>query len=348
MVKKFILLLPLVFALDISELRQKPVSSKHCYSYKCDRLNKVPKGSCVAFEDDVFHLQPCKGKQVCPAPLGPTFGTVKCEDPHPQLGLAYPEESCSSDAECKFGNCSSISRTCVGVKKNEACKSNSECASGLYCYQDKCTALIDKGEKGCTSTFECATETVCNFQNSLSGTCTQVFSVSNGQQVSDCVRGESFLCSSGACAKQGQTDVCVPAYKSPKRLLSCKSDDECDAKNSKGDVLEGSCECGYNGQGRAYCAVTIGDNAGQTYLQYMKKFYQWGYANKCNTDRRYNTECFRLSNYHEADEMIHAALYYNFHPQLQDNDSCVKKIYTSNYWSGAASLVIGLLAINLV
>jgi hypothetical protein len=130
----------------------------------------------------------------------------------------------------------------------------------------------------------------------------------------------------------------VPAVSSNATLpTTCDSVTSCGSKSFVvSDVnytLTGDCECGYNNVGAAYCSLHPGDSIYQKYIQYYKKWAASSDVKKCNTIRRNAAYCMQsvwdnddteLFQYYEA--------YTSMYPKLQNNDACVKAIYTNTFY----------------
>lgn len=94
--------------------------------------------------------------------------------------------------------------------------------------------------------------------------------------------------------------------------------------------INGHCSCGYNEYGNAYCTPFMQDIQGQEFREYWTEFVSDGGLTKCNTERRYNPECWILSKGEEFYTRFDAA-YKTFVwlAQLYQNDDCVTNMITN-------------------
>ena len=171
-----------------------------------------------------------------------------------------------------------------------------------------------------------------------------------GQTISNCDQHYeiSDLCESGWCLKHGflrTHGTCTTApmsnHVSPH---ICTADSDC-VGSSTSATYEGSCECGYNPYGNAYCTEFPGDPAGLSFLNAMQFFVASGELARCNTNRRWSGECWSITN-SEAYKNMQAALdYFNYYYLYVENDDCIKTTFTRKYWEDdlwAAWLVLPL------
>jgi len=129
----------------------------------------------------------------------------------------------------------------------------------------------------------------------------------------------------------------------------CSSDSECALLNSSGNVVGYSeCSCGYNGGGYSYCALSEGD---QEFINIMNTFqYILLRSFNCHTLLRFGP-CKYIYN-DEYMDYQRALKKYEMYPKLVFNDPCIKKIFTSEYWTlfsgeiGAKIIVILLIFVE--
>lgn len=96
---------------------------------------------------------------------------------------------------------------------------------------------------------------------------------------------------------------------------------------------QSKCECGYNPSGDQYCNLFPGDQPYQDYREWLNKWYNSTEVLKCNTLHRENSVCMQ----DWWDETSFTAFSYfwqwkTYYPQFQQNDECVREVYTSDYW----------------
>jgi hypothetical protein len=98
-------------------------------------------------------------------------------------------------------------------------------------------------------------------------------------------------------------------------------------------TLTGDCECGYNNAGTAYCSLHPGDSIYQKYIQYYKKWAASSDVMKCNTFRRNAAYCRQsVWDSDDAELFEYYEAYTSMYPKLQNNDACVKAIYTNSFY----------------
>ena len=173
------------------------------------------------------------------------------------------------------------------------------------------------------------------------------FSVGLGEVVSNCDTNYeiSDLCNSGWCIKAGYLvthGTCVDAPISNRVSPAiCTADSDCTGSSTDA-VYEGTCSCGFNPSGNAYCSVFPGDPPGLDYLEAIKYFVSQGNLRKCNTARRFSESCWKVGNTEEYIRFISALEYFDFYTQYVENDDCTKQTYTRKYWDVAFGAWIAL------
>jgi hypothetical protein len=104
--------------------------------------------------------------------------------------------------------------------------------------------------------------------------------------------------------------------------------------------VEGTCTCGVNAAGTAYCEPFPGDPAGVHLIEVYKEFIEKKHIEACNTRRRYSIECVMSSPFPDKEELALAALLYENYPQLLNNDPCVKRVINNKYWEFSSAVVL--------
>ena len=179
-------------------------------------------------------------------------------------------EKCIRNEECKTGVCSS-DKKCIGASDGQDCKFQSTCDNNSYCSilgLGKCTSFKNPGDS-CIVSYECPYGYICggNSTKPTSGTCMRMYSVENGQTVSDKV-----LCQSGLANSQGvcyDTDYPEGSDKKPK---ACTQDSECSLQRIIGETKEtinGECVCSLTGD--RYCQYPTKSSEYQDFVKVFKK-----------------------------------------------------------------------------
>ena len=253
--------------------------------------------------------------------------------------LSYPGEFCMENSNCITGTCQS--NTCLGLGPGLYCYTNSACDVGLYCGPGSyCTPQLGAGS-ACTSDFQCQNNLACNKTLFAPGTCLGYYSIPSGSAVGTCVdhliEGISNLCQSGSCYLLNpgfdSAGICVPAYKDLYGYPSvCEVDAECMGYNGV-NTTAGSCTCGMDMYGRAYCDALSGDPPGlAVQALWMQHVNAPGISN-CHTQRRFDMFCLQQnlgpsalqSFLKNRDEFTHTARY-------QGNDYCTKAIFNNQFF----------------
>ena len=319
-------------------LRQVTAS---CSRYMCapPSMNLAP-NVCIHYENDIYYLQSCRnntnGLTYCSPNLYQTGYDNMCELPPAQPhSLSWPGEQCTTNSSCTTNYCSESNGLCVGATKGESCESNADCNAGLFCTGGQCTKLQGLGQS-CTTDYDCENSLGCNRTSLFYGVCLPYFSVPVGGLVSNCNgNSTSYLCTSGTCLQKNfnGAGVCIkPIVSTRQPPQTCQSDQDC-VGTSSGQSYQGTCQCGYNPTGAAYCQPFLGDNAGHNWLYYLTELAEMNTTQQCNTNRRFSTACINSLPITWGKTAIAFNMLYNQFAQLQGNDNCIKAIYTEYYWS---------------
>jgi hypothetical protein len=77
-----------------------------------------------------------------------------------------------------------------------------------------------------------------------------------------------------------------------------------------------------------------GDTEYQKYLQNLKAWITSPGILKCNTFRRFSDECmWQFWDIPTYDEYQYYAMFVAYYPLIQNNDDCILKIYTVDYYN---------------
>jgi hypothetical protein len=161
-------------------------------------------------------------------------------------------------------------------------------------------------------------------------------SFNNYDPVSPCQDTYNNLCASGRCASNDDEHFyCInPTSTEMPKICSLNSDCVSAVDPQLNVTVNSICSCSYGSKGYAYCGLFPGDSEWQQYLKYLEKWYEYPEINRCNTLRRTAINC--LEEYTSEDFYVKYTYYMTqvqYYPLLQDNDKCVKQIYTSYYWT---------------
>lgn len=300
----------------------------NCAVYGCRPANVTfANNTCVMRETGKVMLQPCNehsANSFCDVNSG------KCVPPTVTKLQSYPGEPCNTQSDCAYGQCTNS--VCVGTGLGLRCSKNEECAPGLYCSSSSvCTAQLAVGSS-CTTDYQCVSYAGCVNRN-----CTAYYSLPVNSTVPDCGSNSlSNFCESMACAKSGwlgTTGTCVSVKKSAHPMPQpCTSNANCTAT----DNTPGTCSCGYNSRGIAYCQPNLGDSQGLWLIQAYRNAVSRSNG-ACNTVRRLSQYCWMAINEWENVK----TQYWNFYylPLLQGNDRCVSETFNQAYWTDLATYV---------
>ena len=318
------------------------VSGLECSSYRCSS-EYLGEDICILHQNSTYYINPCPEAKYCP-PLEVGVRSY-CVSHTTPIAYAWPGESCVN-APCQYGSCDG--QYCQGASHNETCTLNGECNPGLRCHKSYCKALLPKGKSGCESDFDCENDSGCD-----KGKCVRYFSKREAEEV-ECNNNRTNICESGACYK----GYCLGYLKNDNPLPAlCNTTEDCTSSMYDMPVYPikfyQDCECGYNKEANAYCSLFVGDLHMKNYLSLLKKWLSSLHAKKCNTERRYSLECIKDHWKPQHYEEIHyAKLLVDLYPKLQNNEPCVKKVYTAQFYKeeedsalvlGVASLLIYLI-----
>jgi hypothetical protein len=249
-----------------------------------------------------------------------------------QLGVSWPGENCTSDANCAYGVC--YNSTCNSLTYNMPCQTSDQCNPGFYCTSSLvCDFQIEVNKTGCNSDTDCVNKAGCN-----NGMCTEYFTLAPGTSVSSCINNINYLCRFATCNVSDSGPVCgssVTSYNS-----TCQTSSDC--VSSKDTVLGGTyqsgCLCSYSpgqaNQTRSYCTQLPGDPNYSSYLMYLQKWLGTTRARLCNTSRRFSNTCISLHwGSSDSTSLVLNQLYITYYPMIKNNDNCTQSVYFQDYWT---------------
>jgi len=192
---------------------------------------------------------------------------------------------------------------------------------------------MNVGDVGCENDFDCLNG------NCWNNTCSAYFSLPVGTllgaDTNFCsIRNETHFCESGQCSYNSTASSyeCIYGYHSfPDSVpVTCTHNSNCTAINRDNNYAQGTCSCGYNTGGTAYCYPFMDDIEGQEYIDYFKTFVNEGGFSACNTQRRYNPICWSASKgYNFYENFLAAFRTKTYFSQIYENDQCVKDLITN-------------------
>eukprot|EP00359_Climacostomum_virens_P000151 CAMPEP_0204897234 /NCGR_PEP_ID=MMETSP1397-20131031/621_1 /ASSEMBLY_ACC=CAM_ASM_000891 /TAXON_ID=49980 /ORGANISM="Climacostomum Climacostomum virens, Strain Stock W-24" /LENGTH=372 /DNA_ID=CAMNT_0052064955 /DNA_START=400 /DNA_END=1515 /DNA_ORIENTATION=- len=366
MASLFLLLVPASAQLLYSLTSTPSSTISSCNAFMCDSnpgsSQKIFE-TCLKYSNGTFLLNPCnypdRVNNFCSYTDDPSSTPVNCQRVNTLYPQLYPgEEPCFSIYQCMSQMCEL--GKCIAGGVGVSCSSNSDCDVGFYCNSNStvCTQLIFPGSTGCTQDSDCVTSAGCNKNSTdATGKCETYFSIPVGKPVKNCDSYVSMLCTTGQCfnATNSYEYTCVDAFESyATQPQKCSTQLDCNSKSvTKSGNLYSDCSCGYNSAKQAYCNPMLGDSVSLNYLKNLKDWISSVKIHTCHTDRRFNQLCQKDWEYEKYDALMVTQYAYSSYAKIQDNDECVKKIYTYEYWdfvadydddtdNASTSLLIGL------
>lgn len=238
-----------------------------CSKYKCLDSSQVADDSiCTIVESKTYSVRACPSGFKCSGIA--SINSLYCVNTYSLRNIG---EKCIRNDECKTGVCSS-DKKCIGASDGQDCKSHSVCDNNSYCSAKdlgKCASYQNPGDI-CIFSYQCPYGYICGANSTkpfTSGTCMRMYSVENGQTVSD-----KKLCQSGLANSQGvcyDTDYPEGSDKNPK---ACTQDSECSLQRIIGETKEtinGECVCSLTGD--KYCQYPTKSSEYQNFVKVFKK-----------------------------------------------------------------------------
>ena len=326
---QLVLLLPLTLAITCSK-----------YGCHAPSFNPGFGNTCVYPKGSDYSLQVCPLGQYCNAPLLPTANVTCSDTPEPVTNdPGYPGEPCTSNANCLSGQCTG-NNLCAGLNEGVPCNTSDQCNAGLYCKTTApgvgtCAKQLAAGAN-CLADTECANNLGCDkgFYPTDKGTCTAYYSKAVGDEVQICVGGtteaENNLCQSGVCTPETPGSnltkgTCSNALTSSYPKV-CQADTDCGA----GNFASGTCTCGRNSQGLAYCQPYSGDAPKKAFRETMQTHLSSPNISRCHTLRRFSDVCVLQVGANAIGTFLARQYWAQNAPALINNDDCVKNIFSSH------------------
>eukprot|EP01017_Pseudomicrothorax_dubius_P034408 TRINITY_DN4710_c0_g1_i1.p1 TRINITY_DN4710_c0_g1~~TRINITY_DN4710_c0_g1_i1.p1 ORF type:complete len:435 (-),score=72.76 TRINITY_DN4710_c0_g1_i1:35-1339(-) len=297
-----------------------------CTKYICKAFISEKHEFCYQQKDsDVTLVRKCDGSDsYCTLPLRQLFvqkpeelgkeytcqATLKRES----FASSYPGDVCTQDKDCRSEGCDSNLGICIGLKEGGACDEtkNIFCQQGLVCSATKLCAKPAAVGSQCAQTSDCSNDAFCNAQK----VCQMYMTVAKGGKITDKVaeNGFNLECETLYADKNS---VCqdAPASKRANMTAPCKSDQEC----ALSDGTFGSCRCGFNDKGDAYCQPSVGDPVYQKIKEVATTLIS---TNKdCHTYSRFSQLCPSIKS--KASLLDNLITYGSNYPFFQNVPSCL-------------------------
>lgn len=142
-----------------------------------------------------------------------------------------------------------------------------------------------------------------------------------------------MICESGFCgpmAKGPNLFICKKPVKSASTLPK-----KCTSGNKYIDetgTLYTKCTCGMNNDGTKYCQPFPGDSITTNLIQALSKWTKSLSALSCINERRWSLTCMKSTKTKLYDELKYTMLHYFNYTIVQNNENCVKEVFTYESW----------------
>lgn len=298
-----------------------------CPKVKCE--DSLPIGTCYVYKssDDSIRVQECEEGEVCSVnqmystlQLNLASNNAQCVDQYTIPDLKVPGEICNKDDECKSSKC--VYSKCKGKQTGESCESSEDCEVGLMCSGEKnkfCKRQV-KERGNCTSSEECVNSAAC-----FNGECTRYLSLENGAQYFDSNYAVSLLCKSGYL---DASRACADApYNDNDANEPCESHLDCRLKFERSDERKyGTCSCGLNSEGKAFCRAVQGDKEFKDFKQSLLEIIELNQG--CHTSISFSARCPELSDRPEMNRFYTTYYTYLYRHLLIGQPKCVTDTIT--------------------
>lgn len=308
--------------------------SPQCPKYACATAD-LNSGQCVKYdaETNLYSAKACSqenGKTFCPVALFSRSDSYCIEVKSSSSSSGLPGQSCELNEECD-GIAKCEKSVCIGGKTGDLCDDLPDCDVGYACHNLKQNATCEvqvalNGKCGSYITSEyCVNSAICN--NSI---CERLLSKGAGAIVD--TLSAAMLCNTGfykESPSRPEKAICIEAPVSPNyhQPVKCNAGDWCYSSDYNYAV---QCECGYNPSGQGYCPLFPGDTLYKEFLTSMKNYIEKATLDKCHILNVGVGYCGTTKEVY--DEMLKAKREVDFYPLIQENDDCIKSVYTFDYW----------------
>lgn len=268
---------------------------------------------------------------------------VKCAYPTMNYSTLYPGESpCWDDGNCVSGTC--VDYTCTGLKLGSACDFTYQCEPGLGCIYNEqqnktfCDDLIRPNKEGCVTDFDCVNNAGCDYDSiNQIGMCRPYFSIKPGALILKCEDSFSLLCESLQCQEINRQFKCIKPSVSKSLPTLCSTSRDCVDKSKK---FYTQCQCGMNKDRKSFCLPFPGDSVSVKLIKSLKKWVASKSILACSSERRWDFNCMRKWEPKLYDRLRYDILHYKNFTAIQDNQECVKEIFTYLYWDAKENMKI--------
>jgi hypothetical protein len=304
-----------------------------CSSFSCASISGgLLTQTCIYQEGSTYDLSICSDEYYyyCPPNLNNTVCTLP--PTVSDINISYPGEPCTYDRNCLNSVCNS--GTCQGVGLNAQCVDSSQCSPGFYC-NNTCKNLAEL-DYSCLNQYKQNDDSLCQYKLAChNGLCTKLSSLPSGTVVETCNNNINLMCVSSYCiTNSSNINICVDKTQTngtvPKQ---CTYNGDC-LVGSGNMIYSTICSCGYNPYANSYCGLASGDEDFVNLVSLMNQWLTSTNVTKCNTKRRLEPAC--INKYASQNLAINLTYFYqNYinYPNIQENDQCIKTIYTSDYWN---------------
>ena len=267
------------------------LSSAPCPTYKCSANSSSTVGStCVYNTSYAYTVIPCFNSSFYCDVSGPSQLGL-CQLQNTTKSLSYSGEKCNNNTDCYSKICTG--NLCVGISQGKACLSTLVCAVGLSCIGSLCLPLINIGNSGCSSDYDCVNNAGCSYINFQGlGTCIEYYSLAEYTILNTCYGNKNKLCSSGICGEYLGKALCLPELEnSLNSPYLCSTTDYCYSENDTytGIIINGKCECALDGN--SYCTLFPGDPETVNYKTFRNAWINTKEIQLCHTLRRFSRVC---------------------------------------------------------
>ena len=300
-----------------------------CPSYHCTQ-EPLDEFMCGVYapETHEYHLQRCPEGYFCAAAMN-TESNMTCLPYKELVASTYPGSPCTSDADCQKRNHCNDQGVCQAGRQGDTCNIESACDPGYICYREEfdfyCTKQPDFGApcRGFIDDSICRNDAVCGMN-----TCVPWFSLPNGAYTISAYA--AYACASGFYTTiPGRSDIviCAKAPKSPASQLPrlCVPGSLCHSSDGQFSL---PCQCGLNPSGSSFCPLFPGDDLYQSYLSLLKTYSK--YLANCAFSAIGQLPCGAPESVWKELNRRHVEV--ETWGLKEDNDDCVKEIFTSAYW----------------
>lgn len=293
----------LIICLSLS-LQNEQLSNELCSKIVCSDSLTTGCAQQSAVQTFSINKTSCAADKYCPylsAKITNPATTVQCKD-RVVNSRVFPGGECQSDANCIYGTCTNS--RCVGKAEGESCdlEKNFQCEIGTFCAtneEGKGVCKLQSPTYECKDDFECPNTHGCSYNgegSTKTGDCLEYYSLESGTPAPS--NNHYSFCKSGFAAEDKDKNMICRSVnlKKPEGtdFLECLSDEDCvyqyetvdanKAKVTKETSFVGTCDCGFNKDGKRFCRP--GDLDNPVYKDYISKLKSTLSETRCHTEER--------------------------------------------------------------